>query len=135
MDNIIIICTVIGGIAGIIAIMSYRKDHIVKPKEELELLQVQFMSTRSLSISVSNRLEEYGKKFDAFDELIFPGITIEKYIRMLKHSQTTNLAIETFNKAIEAPAPSLAIQSMTKSLEKQFNELMKIDGWIESKLF
>ena len=134
MEGIVLICTIIGSIAGLIAIISYKKDHINKPKEELEFLKIQFMSTRSLSISVTNQLEEYCKKFDAYDELIFPEITIGKHITMLKQSQDSNLSENHLNETFNLPLSTPMIASMTKSLEGQFNELLKLDGWVKAKM-
>ena len=134
MESIVLICTIIGGIAGLIAIISYRKDHIDKPKEELEFLKIQFMSTRSLSISVSNQLDEYCKKFNAHNELIFPGVTVEKYISLLKESQETNLSENILHEALKLSLTAPIIASMTKSLENQFNELLKLGGWVKAKM-
>jgi|SRR5690606_12454794 len=134
MESIVLICTIIGGIAGLIAIISYRKDHIDKPKEELEFLKIQFRSTRSLSISVTNQLEEYCKKFDAYDELIFPEITLGKYITLLKQSQDSNLSKNHLDETFNLSLSTTVIASMTKSLENQFNELLKLDGWVKAKM-
>jgi|SRR5690606_11279109 len=133
MESIVLICTIIGGIAGLIPIISYRKDHIDKPKEELEFLKIQFMNTRSLSISVSNQLDEYCKKYNTY-ELIFPGVTIEKYILLLKESQESNLSENLLNDTLKLSLIAPIIASMTKSLENQFNELLKLDGWVKAKM-
>lgn len=134
MESLVLICTILGGFAACVAIITYRKDHITKPKEELEFLKVQFLSNRSLSISVTDQLEKYCQDKDAYEELILPDTTIKKYIELLKHSQSTNLSVEILEEAIELSPTSPMIQSMTKSLEQQFNELQKIDGWIKTKL-
>lgn len=134
MESLVLICTILGGFAACVAIIAYRKDHIIKPKEELEFLKVQFMSNRSLSISVTDQLEKYGQEKNAYEELMFPDITIKKYIELLKQSQLTNLSLELLDETVKLSPTSPMIQSMTKSLEQQFNELQKIDGWIKSKL-
>ena len=134
MESIVLLCTILGGFAACVAIITYRKDHIIKPKEELEFLKIQFMSNRSLSISVTDQLEKYCQDKNAYEELIFPEITIKKYIELLKQSQFTNLSLEILEEAIKLSPTSPMIHSMTKSLEQQFNELQKVDDWIKSKL-
>lgn len=134
MNSVIIICTLLGGIASIITFLSYRNDHNKKPKELKDFMILQFRSTRTLSISVSNQLEDYCKRHNASNDFILPEITIKKYISLLKHSQETNLSEQTLNDALLLPLTEPIINSMTKSLEDQFNDLLKIENWVKMRM-
>ncbi len=134
MESVIIICTVLGGIASIITFLSYRNDHNRKPKELKEFMILQFKSTRTLSISVSNQLEDYCRKYNASNNFILPDTTIEKYISLLKHSQETNLSEKILAEVLSVHLTEPVINSMIKSLDNQFNDLLKIETWIKMKM-
>jgi len=134
MESFTIICSILGAIASIIAILTFRNDHSKKPNEEREFFVAQFQSTRSLSLSVSKKMEEYCKKNNAYDKFIFEDITFSQYIKLLKHSQESDLSEDLLKKTIELPLTTPMINSMVKSLENQFNELLKVDSWINGKI-
>jgi hypothetical protein len=97
-------------------------------------LILQFNSTRSLSLSVTEKLENYCKKYNAFNNPMFEGTAFGQYILLLKKSQETNLSKEILDKMLSLSPTKPMIDSMVKSLDKQFNELLKIDTWLDSKL-
>ena len=134
METAVFVFGIIGVIASLYASWDSRKEHVDKPKEEKDFLIVQFMSTRSLSISVSEQLNEYARKHNAYDQFILPDTTIATYLKLLRQSQETNLSEETLENALKLPLTSPIIQSMTKSLENQFNGLLQIDGWVKAKM-
>lgn len=134
MEPFLLICTILGAIASVVAILAYRNDHAKKPKEEKEFLILQFNSTRSLSLSVTEKLENYCKKYNAFNDPMFEGTTFGQYILMLKKSQEKNLSKEILDTMLSLSPTKPMIDSMVKSLEKQFNELLKIDTWLDNKL-
>lgn len=134
MEPFLLICTVLGAVASVVAILAYRNDHAKKPNEEKEFLILQFNSTRSLSLSVTEKLENYCKKYNAFNDLMFEGTTFGEYILMLKNSQKKNLSKEILDTMLSLSPTKPVIDSMVKSLENQFNELLKIDTWLDSKL-
>jgi len=134
MEPFLLISTVLGAVASVVAILAYRNDHAKKPKEGKEFLILQFNSTRSLSLSVTEKLENYCKKYNAFNEPMFEGTTFGQYILMLKKSQEKNLSKELLDTMLSLSPTKPMIDSMVKSLENQFNELLKIDTWLDSKL-
>ncbi|APU98525.1 MULTISPECIES: hypothetical protein [Sphingobacterium] len=134
MESFTIICSILGAIASIITILTFRNDHSKKPNEEREFFIAQFQSTRSLSLSVLKKMEEYCKKNNAYDKFIFEDITFSQYIKLLKHSQESDLSEDLLKKTIEFPLTTPMINSMVKSLENQFNELLKVDSWINGKI-
>ncbi len=79
-------------------------------------------------------MEEYCKKNNAYDKFIFEDITFSQYIKLLKHSQESDLSEDLLKKTIEFPLTTPMINSMVKSLENQFNELLKVDSWINGKI-
>lgn len=134
MDTITVICTLLGGIASILAILAFRNDHSKRPNEEHEFLIVQFRSTRSLSLSVSEKIEEYCKKNNAYEKLMFENVTFKQYLKLLEYSQENDLSEDLLKKTIKLPLTSPMINSMVKSLENQFNDLLKIENLIKSQL-
>lgn len=134
MEPFSIICTVLGAVASVVAIVAFTNDHSKKPKEEREFLILQFNSTRSLSLSVTEKLENYCKKYNAFNDPIFEGTTFKHYILLLKKSQGTNLSKEILGNMLSISLTKPMIDSMIKSLDNQFNDLLKIDTWLDSKL-
>ncbi|WP_304063406.1 hypothetical protein [Pedobacter glucosidilyticus] len=134
MSLITILITVIGGIASILAIIDYKKKHIDTPREELHYLKVQFMATRTLSISLAKKLEQYANKCNAWDEKAMLNTTIANYIQLLKNSQETNLSIKLLETTLKSPLTGKIIQSMVQSLEEQFKDLQKIDSWLQARM-
>lgn len=134
MEPFLLISTVLGAVASVVAILAFRNDHSKKPKEEKEFLILQFNSTRSLSLSVTEKLENYCKKYNAFNDPMFEGTTFRQYILLLKKSQETNLSKEILDKMLSLSPTKPMIDSMVKSLDNQFNDLLKIDTWLDSKL-
>ncbi|WP_367331398.1 hypothetical protein [Sphingobacterium multivorum] len=134
MEPFLLVCTILGAIASAVAILAFRNDHAKKRKEEKEFLILQFSSTRRLSLSVTEKLENYCKKYNAFNDPMFEGTTFGEYILMLKNSQKKNLSKQILDTMFSLSPTKPMIDSMVKSLENQFNELLKIDTWLDSKL-
>ncbi|WP_313372569.1 hypothetical protein, partial [Sphingobacterium multivorum] len=59
MEPFLLVCTILGAIASVVAILAYRNDHAKKPKEEKEFLILQFNSTRSLSFAYSGDVDPF----------------------------------------------------------------------------
>lgn len=133
METALFIFGLISVIASLYAISAYRKEHVEKPEEEKQFLKIQFMSTRNLSLSVTKQLEEYAARNNAYNQFIIPQTTIATYLKLLKQSQETNLSEKLLHDTMKLPLTSLVIQSMAKSLENQFNDLLAIEGWVKSK--
>lgn len=134
IETITFFGVLIGIIASIAAISAYKMEHVSKPNEELQFLMIKFMSTRRLSLSVTEQLEKYAKYNNAYQQHILPDTTIATYIKLLKQSQSTNLSEKLLEDTMKLPLTSPLIQSMVNSLENQFNDLLKIEGWIKSKM-
>ena len=71
---------IIGILALIIAILTFKFSFFKKPTKELELLKVQFRATQKLSKEVEQNLILHIRDNNASNEILFGDITCEKYL-------------------------------------------------------
>jgi len=120
MENII-------GVIGIaIALLTFWYSFHRKPTEELDHLKVQYKSTQQLSKELQIELENYINKTNSWDAPLFPNISYGSYLTEMKESYKKNLSDDLYNKLDSLNLTKPIIQSMTKSLETQFNALQQI---------
>ncbi|WP_159020118.1 hypothetical protein [Algibacter sp. L3A6] len=117
MENIIAI------ISLVIAALTFWFTFQSKPKEELDNLKVLFKSTQNISQDLQIELENYINKTESGDLDIFPNISFSTYLAELKKSSKENLSDELYNKFDTMGLTKPVIDSMSKSLENQFNGL------------
>lgn len=123
----------IGLLALIIAILTFKFSFFRKPKEELEHLKIQFRTTQNLSIKVQKELAIYITKNNASNEVLFGNVTCSVYLTKMKESFEKNLSDKLFNNLDELKLTKSIILSMTKSLEEQFNALLQVQTFLELK--
>ncbi|GAB3414894.1 hypothetical protein [Niabella aquatica] len=137
MDNFTIITVIIGIILSVIGInysrKTYRKDHVDKPKEDKLHLLAQFIATKELSVKVYDDLYHYVEKNNAFEQFMWPGISYRTYLTEMKRSQAENLSTELYEELKSSNLPTLTIESMSKSLETQFESLRLIQQEIKMR--
>lgn len=119
------------GLAVAIASLGYarrtfKKDYEEKPNEEMQHLLVQFKATQTLSRQTYAKLHALAEEKDYFDEFIFPNITYRRYLDEMLKSQEDNLSDKLYDQLLAVKLTSPTIQSMTKSLEVQFQNLTAI---------
>lgn len=120
------------GLAGlIVAILAFKYDHFSKPLEELEHLKVQFKSTQKVALEIREDIDYLINKYDIGDCDFFPGFTYSLYLESLNSALSDCLSNDLIDK-IESLEPSkVAIDSMQKSLETQFNALLQVKGYLQ----
>lgn len=110
----------------IVAIIALWYSHFRKPKEEFHHLKVQFRATQSMSKELQSELEDYINKTGSGDEFIFQNISYTSYLNVLKESYKENLSDDLLYRLDELNLSKSIIESMIKSLDKQFSELQQI---------
>lgn len=134
MEAVVFILTFIGGIAGIYTILDYRKNHVNKPREELQHLIIQFRSTQQICRDVIVELTAYAEEKNAYDEILnVVGFSVKTYLAALESTLKTHLSDETIDKINDLSPSSDNIQSMVRSLEQQFNALLEVQSFIKLK--
>lgn len=123
------------GILGLlIAWFTYQKTFLDKPKEEIELLTVQFRATQATSLKVRNDLIKLSRDYGFGSSELFPGMSIDKYIRLMTESYEKNLGDELLTKMLELKPSRSMLKSMISSLEKQHAELINLETGINAQL-
>ena len=121
---------IVGGGVGVlgllIAWLTYKKTFMSEHKEEREHLIIQFRATQRLSRQVQDELNAYAILHDAYGKEIFPNVTYQAYINAMHDTYSYNLSEELLQKVSNEKLPKLILQSMTKSLESQFEALLQI---------
>jgi len=115
----------------IIAIFTFIKQFYSKPVEEFNHLKAQFKATQKLSLEFQSELEALVSKYNAYNSIMFhPNITYGAYLSQLKESFKINLSDEVYNQLLldRAIYTKSNIESFTRSLEAQFNELLKLQN-------
>lgn len=112
---------------------SFKKEHIERPQENILHLKAQFKATQKLSKDLYHDLKEFATKKSYFEEEIWPGVTYNMYLQELLNSQNGNLSDEVFDKISVGYLPEMTIQSMSKSLEEQFNALTLLHNELKIK--
>lgn len=101
---------------------TFQKEYVDKPNEEKQNLIIQFKATQSLSKKLYVDLLAVVERNNAFEQEAWPSITYRQYLEELENSHKTNLSDECLD-AFKSDIPSGTIQSMTRSLEQQFDAL------------
>lgn len=124
---------VIGIVAVVIAILTFKYSFFRKPKEELNNLKILFRATQNLSKEVQQNLTLYIKDNNASYEILFGDITCIKYLNIMKEAYDKYLADELLNEldSLKLTRPNIA--SLSQSLEKQFQALQEVRGFLELK--
>ena len=123
---------VLAVIGVVIAIIALKKDHYSKPKEELSHLILQFEMTKTLSEKVQQEVHTYIENNSASEQFLFPGITFKKYLSMMKDNYNQSLTSEMSNNLKNLPLTKPNIESMTKSLETQFEALQQVQNLLKT---
>ena len=120
------IITIITIIASIVAIIAYRKDHIEKPSQHLEHLQIQYGANQKLNNELIKVISEFADNNNCWDNDFIDNLSFRTCINGLKHSRDTNLSEQQIRETLELDLSEYNIRSMINSLEQQFNALDQI---------
>ena len=110
----------------VVAILTLWYGYFRKPKEELQHLKAQFRATQSLSKELQTELEDFINITHCGEDFIFQNVSYSAYLNLLKDSYQENLSDDLFFKLDKLNLTKNIINSMIKSLEKQFSELQKM---------
>lgn len=133
------------GVAGLVlaaisieyARKTYKKEHIDTPNENMLHLKAQFKATQQLSKDLYSELNDFAIKKNYLDEYMWPSVTYRMYLQELEILFSTGdlsdkLYDSVFNSDLQQ-LPEMTIQSMSKSLQDQFNALMLIRNEVKMK--
>ena len=129
MNIVVFICTILGAIAAIYGIMAYRKDHIEKPKEQKNALEVKFFMNQRLATGIRENLIQYAKQNNAYDLQFFQGVTFSSYINLLTKTLSYDLSDETFEKIKKEKLTEPIINSMSESLDEQCKNFLQVKNY------
>lgn len=118
----------------LIAWFAYKKSYLDKPKEEIEHFTIQFRATQITSMKIRNDLIRLSQDYGMGGSELFPGMSIDGYVRLMQESYENNLSDELLNKTLALPLSRTLLKSMTSSLEKQHSELINLDTVINATL-
>lgn len=120
----------IGVISVLIALFAIKLQFFSEPKEELDHLEIQFRATQVLSIEVQDELEKFIRENNAWNHEIFPGVNYRTYLEELRVSHQKYLSDELINRNKSLKLTKSNILSMIQSLEKQFEALSQVRGYL-----
>lgn len=119
---------IIIGILGLfIAWFTYQKTFLDTPKEEIEHLTIQFKATQATSMKVRDNLIKLSTEYDMGSNELFPGMTIDYYIRLMTDSYEKNLNDKLLTEMLALKPSKSMLKSMISSLEKQHAELITLE--------
>ncbi|WP_443939168.1 hypothetical protein [Pedobacter sp. MW01-1-1] len=118
----------------LIAWFTYQKTFLEEPKEEIEHFVVQFKTTQATSHIVRNGLIKLSREYEMGSKELFPGVTIDRYIKLMTNSYEQNIGDALLTKVLELKPSRSLLKSMISSLEKQNNELIALEMWINATL-
>lgn len=124
---------VIGIISVIIAFLTYQKTFHSKPPEpieEKENLFINYKLAQNLSLQVQKLIEEHINKNNAGQLEMFPNITFQKYLDIMKSEYEKCLSDKLYEDLKKLPLTKSAIETMMKSLNEQSNALTQIKNQI-----
>jgi len=121
-------------VAGLyIAYITLKKSFpsvIPEPIEEKNNLLVNFKTNQILSIEVQNLISTHIQNNDAANNLIFEGVTFEKYLTLMKSEFNKCLSNELYEKISKETLTKPNIQSMLESLTVQKTALTELKGFM-----
>lgn len=130
---------IIGGIGLIIAIITFVQSQkpqevkFTKPTEEIEALRVNFKINQKMSLEIQDLLKNYIEKNDCVDELFFQNLTFSKYLEFIKSNFEECLSEQVYEKTLSDKTYTRPIiETMSNSLQSQFNNLMLTKNYIKS---
>ena len=118
---------IIGVLGLLIAWFTFQKTFLEKPKEEIEHLTIQFRATQTTSLKVQDNLKTLSEDYGMGANELFPGITIDQYIRLMTDSYEKNLSDKILSDILSSKPSRSILKSMITSLEKQHVELMTLE--------
>lgn len=127
------------GLAGLLialaAFIKSQKPQEIKfplPKDEMLGLKMQFIINQKLSIEIQELLKSYIQLNQCSDELFYRNLTFSKYLDFLKNNYEEHLSEAVYEKTLsERIYTRPVIESMSKSLENQYNNLMLVKNHIK----
>lgn len=123
------------GILGLlIAWFTYQKTFLDKPKEEIEHLKVQFRASQTTSMKVRTDLIRLSQVYGMGSSELFKGMTIDNYIGLMKETYEKNLSDELLDNMLKLKPSRSLLKSMINSLEKQHNELIRLESMVSTFL-
>ena len=111
----------------VLAAITFIYQFYLKPKEKFSHLKIQFRATQRLSLRVQEELRQCIDMYDTRNQFLMPGITYQDYLSLMEKSYDENLSDKLLEKISSLKLSENNIDSMTKSLEIQFEALSQID--------
>ncbi|MBC8054894.1 MAG: hypothetical protein H7Y13_17685 [Sphingobacteriaceae bacterium] len=121
----------IGVLGLIIAWFTYQKTFLAEPKDEKDNLLANIKANQNLSREILAKLTEFGNKHNAFDEIMFCKVPLRKYIDTMRIEHSKNLSDEMYDKVKNSKLTKPLIESMTKSIIAQQEDLIKVQTAIK----
>lgn len=112
---------IIGIIGLIIAYIALRKDHYSKPKDELEALQVQWMSNKTLSEKTQHELRQFIDRYNAWDADMYPGMTYRYMLGEMERVYNIEYTDTEYKKLSEMCTTKPLIEIAMKNLNVQYS--------------
>lgn len=130
---------IIGSVGLVIAIITFFQSQkpqeikFIEPKEEMDSLRVNFKVNQKTSLEVQDLLEKYIEKNNCSNELFFQNLTFTKYLEFIKNNYEECLSEAIYQKTLSKEIYTRPIiDSMTSSLQNQYNNLMLVKNYIKS---
>ena len=134
MDTITVICTVLGGISAIYAIITYYRQFASKDKELKEAITIKFKTNQALAIEIRDSLLAYITSTNTPDALFVQGYTFQRYLKFLEETLAVSLSDQLLQKVRKERLPEAILQSMSQSLDDQFKNLSMVKNYISLSL-
>jgi hypothetical protein len=113
------------------AIRTYNKEHKDKPNEDKLHLMASFKATQKLSHDVFNELSAFVEQHNVLENEMYPGLTFRTCLSQIKTAQEKTLSDELYEKCKKESLPTMTIQSMSNSLDKQLANFLQIQADIQ----
>ena len=129
-----IIEVIIGAGALVISYLTYVNKYHSKYKEERTHLLIHFKATQTLSKEVQKLLNQYVVKYGAFNHDMYPGVSYSTAIKTMQEQHKVNLNDSFINMILNQKMPKQTIETLTKSVEGQYQALQQIKNEMLVKL-
>ncbi|TDW52691.1 hypothetical protein EV144_1011382 [Flavobacterium sp. 270] len=130
---------IIGSIGLVIAIITFVQSQkpqeikFIEPKEEMDNLKINFKVNQKTSLEVQDLLEKYIEKNNCSNQLFFQNLTFAKYLEFIKSNYEECLSETIYQRTLSNEIYTRPIiESMTSSLQNQYNNLLLVKNYIKS---
>jgi len=125
---------ILAALGVIVAVITLNKTVYSKSKDEKEQLLILIKGAQKLSVELQAKLERLAMEKYSLDQVIFPGVTFEQYIKSLESTRTENLSDEKYEWVKNEKLSDAIIKSMTESIKTQLQALQSLSAEADMKL-